>query len=578
MHMRRWGVWCCFPFGTAASRSDRSGKTEEADEKKDEADVVPSGEGAEGGQRRRKDITAVVQLARNYPDIMTLVEWLPDRRGSLEGFRVVAQSDRSVAYYGYCCGAGAGGGGPASRRVLAGILATPSDQLAQVRNSDHEFSMNMLRCASISARIKKPAFLIHEVPERPACEPSGRKCWHMITVTPFMGRLAAVVQTDVTDMMRYEQDLSRLADMLATMLPSHVIEALMNKQHDAATPTPTATATAMQATMQRKTIRRNTGSAAAALASNSSNGVLLINPGMDSARSSLDINRSRDSLPTVFSPTSNGTARLHADVTVMFMDVVGFTTMADTVAPCQVMAFLNELFSGLDDMLAMHHVHKVETAGDCYIVAAGVLDEPTPRSHLEWLSSVVRTSHSDSGNDSGSVIGGFIGGFIGGDGGIGGDGIGGIGIGGDGGRVQHQHSAGACGPVAREHDPVVSAYRVMSFARDAIAHASTVRMPDDGRPTRVRIGLHTGPVVSGLIGHRLPKFGLFGDTMNVASRMEQTAPVCCIQVSQATRDLLRDDAFEPTGGVPIKGKGVLMTHVWRPPSPLLGGGGGSNRR
>jgi class 3 adenylate cyclase len=114
----------------------------------------------------------------------------------------------------------------------------------------------------------------------------------------------------------------------------------------------------------------------------------------------------------------------------------------------------------------------------------------------------------------------------------------------------------------------VSAFRVVSFAEDVMQHASSVLMPHNGLPTEIRIGIHTGPVVSGLIGHSLPKFGLFGDTMNVASRMEHTAPPGCVQISDATRLLLGDELpagmdFVPTGGVDIKGKGVMQTHLWR---------------
>ena len=144
--------------------------------------------------------------------------------------------------------------------------------------------------------------------------------------------------------------------------------------------------------------------------------------------------------------------------------------MSKQVEPSIVMKFLNDLFCAFDLLIDEHQVQKVrreynmmsthafpdgsspfvsqiETAGDCYIVAAGVLSTGAD-GYSEVLSS---------------------------------------------------------------HDPRLSASRILNFAQSMLYHSRLMKMPHNGDPVLIRIGVHTGDCVSGLIGSRLHKFGLFGE-------------------------------------------------------------------
>lgn len=201
-------------------------------------------------------------------------------------------------------------------------------------------------------------------------------------------------------------------------------------------------------------------------------------------------------------PQPHSLARSHRQVTLMFVDVVGFTSMATRCKPHDVMLLLNTLFSRFDSLTDKFNVHKLETAGDCYIVTAGILSNEERNGFVSTLES---------------------------------------------------------------HDPTASARRVMEFAKALLGETAKVKMPRSSgdAPVQVRIGIHTGDVVSGLIGSKLPKFSLCGDAMNTASRMESTGQAGRIQVSETTHALLPEYAWQ-AHSVIVKGKGAMRSFLWDP--------------
>jgi len=196
------------------------------------------------------------------------------------------------------------------------------------------------------------------------------------------------------------------------------------------------------------------------------------------------------------------TARHYSQVTVFFADIVGFTNMSSHSTPADIMIMLNRLFTLFDDISDNHNIYKVETIGDAYMCVAGLdMRSETSQARLNIPAS--------NGEDEKSKY---------------------------------------------------HASRMLLFAKDILSNAKTVTSPEN-TPVEVRIGLHTGDVVAGVVGYKMPRFCLFGDTVNVASRMESTGRAGHIHASQMTRDLVPDEHWIATGGVEVKGKGVIESFI-----------------
>ncbi|WP_369426340.1 adenylate/guanylate cyclase domain-containing protein [Ruegeria alba] len=102
-------------------------------------------------------------------------------------------------------------------------------------------------------------------------------------------------------------------------------------------------------------------------------------------------------------------------------------------------------------------------------------------------------------------------------------------------------------------------HRVAEMAFDML-DALRALSDEIGEAIEIRIGLHAGPVVAGVIGHQKLFYDVWGDTVNTASRMESHGQPGRIQVTAAAREALKDAYdFEPRGAVEIKGIGRLET-------------------
>ena len=178
------------------------------------------------------------------------------------------------------------------------------------------------------------------------------------------------------------------------------------------------------------------------------------------------------------------------DVSVLFADLVDSTSLADALAPGDLVEVLNRVFSAFDDLTDRHGLEKVKTVGDAYI-AVGGLPTPDPN-HLESAAKLALALRDEI----------------------------------------HRHSVPGLGPL------------------------------------EIRLGLHAGPVVAGVIGKRKFSYDIWGDTVNTAARMESTGVPGEVQVTAIVQERLQHGFdFVPRGEITVKGKGQMETFLLRPRTP-----------
>ena len=182
-------------------------------------------------------------------------------------------------------------------------------------------------------------------------------------------------------------------------------------------------------------------------------------------------------------------------VTVLFSDFKGFTSLSEKLTPKELVRDLNECFSAFDRIMTKHGIEKIKTIGDAYMAAGGL---PVPNA---------------------------------------------------------THAV----------DVVKAGLEMRGFIAEGKARKLAAGLPF----FEIRIGIHTGPVVAGIVGVKKFQYDIWGDTVNTASRMESSGEAGQVNISEATYALVKNAStpvgmpafvFAPRGLVQAKGKGEL--HMW----------------
>ena len=170
--------------------------------------------------------------------------------------------------------------------------------------------------------------------------------------------------------------------------------------------------------------------------------------------------------------TGKTAPRHHKNATVIFIDIVGFTKIAEKLNAEELVQELDYCFKNFDEIVIKHGLEKIKTIGDAYLCVGGV-------------------------------------------------------------PVQKDSST---------KDAVRASLDLLGFTKQWNAK----RVKEGKAPWDIRIGIHTGPAISGVVGKDKYSFDIWGDTVQIANRMESFGIPGEVNISQTTFEIVKDHfSFQP---------------------------------